>query len=838
MATRTSSQSGNFNSTSTWGGSAVPVDGDSFIVSQGHVVTVNDDRRTTNGYADSYVYGNLKMQNNGKIRMNGVLFVQHGSTTPTQHFVEGTAASGAYFKMEAGSTLEIKGDDAANHHLRQHTHKYTWIECEGTDPRPKTTLSSDHALGSTSLSVASGTNIKAGDWINAYVELENRARWLQDGSTRDESWIVHDVSGNTVYFRQFVSPSSEITKASGSNIFVEDASVFRKGHKIIFGTGSNRNVKTINSINKNTNKIGLNSSVSGSVVGETVYQTGTEKWHKSGDTLKVNATPTTANSNSGTNTITVANTAAFSAGDRIWIEANNPADTNWDYEMRYEISSISGNTLTLTTNLANTRPEGAWVVPFDRDCRIQAATIEADASASTSEDRPFVWIQHWTSGDAYHRRTRFRNVLFEGIGANDNSTWYRGISMNRCGYETNSHSGYASGYDDNVWIPNNRGNNATVFWREAHYQQVRRSLFYNSTYGFWRWSSGNDFCFTGNISSRGNYCTAYFDGMYEPRFTCSYNHFNRSDDYGVFFYHMREGSQEIRHNYMVRHENRALYTYYQTNNAVIERNYMDQYRYQAHIGRGGGNVLFLNSYFGNKWDVTGDATVINGLYISSDGGLRPDRQNGNMTRGTSIHHNFREDDVVEWSGYWWKKWDTDEGAWRFRRAAETSNYAGDPESILVPAGATVYVAAECKATKSDHNGSYPFLVASSLQGYENGKYYNGTATGVQPSENVADGYPMGHYEEAYFTSAFNTAYERKTITVSPTNYDYYLVCYVAHTSSNLAQGEEGWYQKPLEIYIDKPGGVREKRVLGGTQLKVGQGINANTKKKRFGGRLR
>ena len=70
MATRTSSQSGNFNSTSTWGGSAVPVDGDSFIVSQGHVVTVNDDRRPTNGFADSYVYGNLKMQNNGKIRMN------------------------------------------------------------------------------------------------------------------------------------------------------------------------------------------------------------------------------------------------------------------------------------------------------------------------------------------------------------------------------------------------------------------------------------------------------------------------------------------------------------------------------------------------------------------------------------------------------------------------------------------------------------------------------------------------------------------------------------------------------------------------------------------------
>ena len=59
-----------------------------------------------------------------------------------------------------------------------------------------------------------------------------------------------------------------------------------------------------------------------------------------------------------------------------------------------------------------------------------------------------------------------------------------------------------------------------------------------------------------------------------------------------------------------------------------------------------------------------------------------------------------------------------------------------------------------------------------------------------------------------------------------------------HRSTNLAQGEEGWYQKPLEIYIDKPGAVREKRVLGGTQIKVGQGTSSNVKKKRIGGRLR
>ena len=58
MASRTSSQSGNFNSTSTWEWfNAVPVDGDQFTVSAGHIVTVNDDRRTTNGYHDLVING-------------------------------------------------------------------------------------------------------------------------------------------------------------------------------------------------------------------------------------------------------------------------------------------------------------------------------------------------------------------------------------------------------------------------------------------------------------------------------------------------------------------------------------------------------------------------------------------------------------------------------------------------------------------------------------------------------------------------------------------------------------------------------------------------------------
>ena len=41
MATYTSSQSGNFSATATWGGSGPPADGDKFVVASGHTVTID-----------------------------------------------------------------------------------------------------------------------------------------------------------------------------------------------------------------------------------------------------------------------------------------------------------------------------------------------------------------------------------------------------------------------------------------------------------------------------------------------------------------------------------------------------------------------------------------------------------------------------------------------------------------------------------------------------------------------------------------------------------------------------------------------------------------------------
>ena len=83
MATYISSQSGNFSSSSTWGGAGVPGDGDRFDVSAAHTVTIDTGIIVpTNGYTDSFVYGILQSQasQNTTLRMNGRLFIKGGGT--------------------------------------------------------------------------------------------------------------------------------------------------------------------------------------------------------------------------------------------------------------------------------------------------------------------------------------------------------------------------------------------------------------------------------------------------------------------------------------------------------------------------------------------------------------------------------------------------------------------------------------------------------------------------------------------------------------------------------------------------------------------------------------
>tara|TARA_Y100001937_G_scaffold53991_1_gene74513 strand:- start:357 stop:2849 length:2493 start_codon:yes stop_codon:yes gene_type:complete len=830
MATRTSTQSGNFNSTSTWGGSAVPVDGDQFVVAAGHIVTVNDDRRTTNGYHDSTVNGKLHITGTGQLRMNGNLKVQ--STGTSDYFTENNSNTGAYYLMDHGAKLEIKGTNSDAHHLSVESNKYNWLEVNGTNPNVTTTLSSNAALASTSLSVASGTGFASGDWINAFRPFENIDDWEID-RYQDEGMVVHDVSGNTIYPRWFVSPNTTITRVNSNKLFVADASVFRKGQKIIFGTGSNRNIKTISSIGKNANRLVLDSAVTGSVVGETVYRTGTEMFHESGAcTIQKIATALTADSNTGSNTITVASTGGLAVGQKILIEANCKTDYGYDYEMCYEISAISGNTITLTANLENDRETGAWVTIFSRDTKI------CSTDYGNEDQRPFIWCKRWTSSDAYFRRIRFRNCMFDGIGANTtNTTWYRGVGWNGlASYENTSHGQYASGMEGCTYRPNYYLRSC-MYMRDMHQVTQRNCVSYYGDYNFWRYAGGNNFNMNNNISWRAYYTTFLQDGAYEPRMHIGYNHFSRSDDYGCLWYHHRNSAGQVRHNYWTHHEQRPTYVFYQGHNIIWENNYWNFYRSWPYIGSGG-DMIHLNSYFGNDWDATtGNTTPVPGVQLVQLGDLRPDRM-GHAQAMYSINHNWKEGATAQWTSYMWREWDDNENAWKVFRDTATNNAAGQTESIYVPAGATVHLAGEIKLS-SGFSGQFPSLYCRHVNGrFDNGAYFDGSTTSAQRSETSPHSYTIGHQESVAFTSAAIGAYERKTLTISPVNYDYYLAVSIFSSSANAADNLEHWHQKPLELYIDSGSGIKEKKFLTQHQVRRGFNNSSTRRVKRLGGRIK
>lgn len=109
MATRTSSQTGNWSDTATWGGAAKPGAGDIAIISSGHTVTVDED--TTVGDKSSGVGRAVRVQATDSTTY-GVLVVPNGVTLTLRGYDTGTNLCGqvdryAKFKVEAGGALVL-----------------------------------------------------------------------------------------------------------------------------------------------------------------------------------------------------------------------------------------------------------------------------------------------------------------------------------------------------------------------------------------------------------------------------------------------------------------------------------------------------------------------------------------------------------------------------------------------------------------------------------------------------------------------------------------------------------------------------------------------------------
>ena len=145
---------------------------------------------------------------------------------------------------------------------------------------------------------------------------------------------------------------------------------------------------------------------------------------------------------------------------------------------------------------------------------------------------------------------------------------------------------------------------------------------------------------------------------------------------------------------------------------------------------------------------------------------------------------------------------------------------------------------------SGYSGTRPYLGVRNNSGdYHNGRYRSEptktSSLTAADTVGIKSGL-LGFLQTSQFTTAADSAYERVTITVAPQEYDYFLGYGIVTTSTNLANGNEGYYSKPLEVSLTNKSKVASKSMMptnSGTSS-VKQGSSGTVRKTRLGGRLK
>lgn len=790
MATYTSSQSGNFSSSSTWGGAGVPGDGDRFDVSAGHTVTIDSGITVpTNGYADSYVYGILQSQSgvSTTLRMDGRLYIK----------------AGGLLHLRAGATVEITGTSPEQHGIWQENENGASVIMEGSDGMPCTTLSSGGNEGMTSLSVSDASNFAVGEWIAVFDNITTIGNVDSAPERfRDEGFWIHDISGNTIYFRKFVGPEETLTSVAGSKIRVSNAKVFRVGQQIIFGTGSNRNVKTVDSIDYPKNELTLDSNVSGSVIGETIYLTGTDKIHSTNEKVRKFATITTSESANTSSTITVADASSFQVGDDIYIERKSEADGSTDYagwwstgnwkDMRHTISSISGNDITLTGAIDYTAKQGALVIRMSRDVVIKCTTPQTDHG--------FFYSEFYSAN--FNKKLILKDVYFKDIG-NDDSNVYGGCTF-RGYYSTNS-------------LPVTLTEQVPSFERGPYIEGLVVHAYPDGTH---QRDWGPLWIYDARHTVVRCCMTMYGDdgiGIYYEPWCGLFNSLTTGNDSFGMRIEGLSGENEIAYCYSSRNVyGYRLYQLYQGEGSIIHDLIGDALQYSL-------NVVSLDCFVaeakyrmkftGLRYMMNPQTTGSSCLYSSFKGlsGI-PNTQDETGTtmlgstwysgRNTysdskalfrSVENHFEYDALGIFGYHLEGYWDRQENAWRVFVRYDSNGNPGLFERVFVPQGTTVRVKASVKMSPN-FSGSYPGLSAWSAT---TGRYRNIPNNAGGENSNFLTGF----YTATNYSSSSLNDYQEKTLTIQPVDWSRTICTGVFSNSNNAA---EGFWIKDFQIYIDTP----------------------------------
>lgn len=827
MAAYSSSQNGNFSDSSTWGGNT-PGDGDTLTIN--HTVTLTGTNEPANGFGDITVKDNgiLTNANNATLRMNGNIRVETAD-----------AANPATVHFKDNLTVSWNGANGDNHGFQVDNRANCHCIIEGDDPAGLCTTTTAATDGNVAQhSVADGSIIAAGDWIQIYQNDYTSTTTEADANRYDdEGFWIHDVNGNTLYTRDYVGPeNSTILRVNETKLFVSNSKVFREGMQVIFGTGSNRNIKTISSISNGRNLLVLDSAPSGSVVGETIYRAASLKTHPSGSKVRKMATTNTAEAASGATTITVGSTSGMAVGSRIFIERRSEASAANDYveattqEYDYVISGINGNVLTLSTALNYKVVVGSLISVLDRS--IVFNTVATDGS-----DFAHFYVEHRTD---YDRCIILKDIQFDNWGDNDTNT-RTGVTLrgqnktqsppvtltqtiptyHRGGWVEGLTIRHYPGHErdwGSLWLYDCRATVArcvtTLYGDDGiglHYEPYQAAM--------------------GNIAAGQRSYGMRLEGS-DGIFDCSYNYVSRSNN-RLRFTHYDEGLGGHIHNCIVDATDYASVGWQNTHPGNVWRCKFTGLRHgvtcESSNERNGG---FLDCFIQN---LSGEQTLDSNGKPTNTPQAGPYRQShynkgGGSTAFTSVEHQHELDNIAIFGYNWEAYWDEDEDAWHYLRRDDNDNNPSMGETVYIPANRTGRFTVKCKAV-SGFSGTRPFAFAIDTRSSHTENALGFTATSNRPLR--------GKRYNSQFTESFESGYETLQITIDPEPFSRYYKIGVRSSNRNAT---EGFYIKDFNFYLD--GGVNQRQFL------VGNSGSANPhalsqfrssftqQKKRLGGRIK
>ena len=858
MATITSTQTGNWHATSTWVGGSIPANNDLVVIAHGHKVTVSTNIQSA--ITDNVtIDGNLHFANGGKMHLNGRMTVNNTShsSNDTGEFVNGTAASGSLLSMVAGSEIKISGDNSAQHGIQIADRKWCGVDIDGGEPTLKTELNGNHDYRSTYLTVDSATNFAANDQISIYKREEDYRL------ANDEVFYVHDVdtSNNRIYFRQFICPKVKyyapcIKAVSGSTITLDDASVYRVGYQLIFGTGNNRNVLEVTAINKLTNVVTFGSTVDNnpSLIGEYVYQTGTEKYHLSDSHVRrtSSAMAATYSGAVGLRTVVVNNAADFNVGDSIYIEGCGDAsytyasgsETNvWRHNLVYTISGISGTTITVNRDILYDGKIGGKIARMTRGVVIKACAANGNDVADGDQDtaRVFFNVKYWTSNgwnNAPTRRVKIKYVEFRGLGYNTNDSTNFRAGVNVAGYNGYYDTKVTGSAADNSTIHNTGGvsqtgenyidgcsytaynlvSNSTrdgdsypsICIRHPYGLVVRNLLVIGGGRGVWHWSSQYFIKSHGHITAANNYTALEIGAAYEYPCEYSYMYLRMAEDYGLIYSHVgRQNDNTTMQHFDIQYMNSYCIHHGYASNPTWRRIFCDKYKHHYIPDSVYPMAIQDSRLMPNYWDASSHIYGCDHVPYYSNNNIYHYNSSNNYPYRTTcsdigkmywLEHGFREEEYVELSG----------GITKLQRkgqkAADFIVSRGPGQimaRIFVPANTPVKLRSTVKVNDARYAGdadgvddnSLPVLIARARRNSMfGGRHHAGVVTDNNASVRTgATGWDI--IADANDRAGILNSTEAKG------KLQHGFVEYVTHTSS--AQGN--WEQKDLTIAAQHTG---------------------------------